>query len=204
MDLLKMIYNDKDLHKKIMHFCDIELYPEFQKPGDAHGKMVWNIAGMAFGCDGSGGEYILLNDNSIGINSSEGETGRIAENMTELFELFLNCSCWMDYLYIDLYKNDEFLEKYTLKTEFDNENTFNKNNINEFTYNQLKEELLEKLSIEKFNNIIDLLKRFYKTAIREPQYIYTFTEKDGSKNVSEGCIVNRPLYPHVKKRMGLE
>jgi hypothetical protein len=185
-----------------MRFCDIEIYPEYQKPDDVDGTMVWNIDGMAFGCDGSGGEYILLDDKSIGFNSSEGETGRIAENITELFELLLNCSCWMDYLFIDLYTDDEILKKYTLKMEMDNKEMFNKNNKSEYT--EIQNELLEKLSIEKFDNIIELLKRFYKTAIREPQYIYTFKESDGSKIISEGNIINRPLYPHVKKRMGLE
>jgi hypothetical protein len=103
----------------------------------------------------------------------------------------------MDYLYIDLYKNDELLKKYILKMEIHNKN--NKKN-----YTEIQNEILEKLSIKKIDNMMGLLKKFYKTAIREPQYIYTFTEKDGSKIVSEGCIIDRPLYPHVKKRMGLE
>jgi hypothetical protein len=202
MDLLNAIKKDNDLHEKIMMFCDIEIYPEYQKPDDASGTMVWNIDGMAFGCDASGGEYILLDDKSIGFNGSEGETGRIAENITELFELLLNCSCWMDYLFIDLYKNDEMLKKYTIKMELDNKKMFNEDF--EYNYNKLQNELLEKLSIKKIDNTIDVLKIFYKTAIREPQYIYTFIEKDGSKTISKGCIINRPLYSHVKKRMGLE
>ena len=182
MDLLETIKNDNNLHKKVMRFCDIEIYSKYQKPDDINGTMVWNIDGMAFGCDASGGEYILLDDKSIGFYSSEGESGRIAENITELFELLINCSCWMDYLFIDLYKSDEMLKKYTLKMEMDN-----KNNESE-----IQNELFEKLSINKFDNIIELLKRFYRTAIREPQYIYTFTEEDGSKTISEGCIISRP------------
>jgi hypothetical protein len=105
MDLLETIRKDNDLHKKVKMLCDIEIYPAYQKPDDVNGAMSWSINGMAFGRDASGGEYGLLDDNSIGFNSSEGETGRIAENMTELFELLLNCSCWNDYLFIDLYKN---------------------------------------------------------------------------------------------------
>jgi hypothetical protein len=174
MDLLNIIKKDNKLQEKIMEFCDIEIYPEYQEPNDANGTMVWNIDGMAFGCDASGGEYVLLDDKSIGFNSSEGETGRIAENITELFELLLNCSCWMDYLYIDLYKNDELLGKYTLKMEM-----HNKNNITNYT--EMQNELLGKLSIKKIDNTVELLKKFYKTAIREPQYIYTFTEKTDPK-----------------------
>jgi hypothetical protein len=145
MDLLNAIKKDNDLHEKIMMFCDIEIDPEYQKPDDANGTMIWNIDGMAFGCDASGGEYILLDDKSIGFNSSEGETGRIAENITELFELLLNCPCWMDYLYIDLYKNDELLGKYTLKMEMHNKTN----------YTEIQNEILEKLSIKKINNITE-------------------------------------------------
>jgi hypothetical protein len=203
MDFLDIIRKDNDLHKRIKIFCDIEIYPELQKPIDADGSMVWNIIGKAFGRDGSGGEFVLLNDNSIGFNSSEGETGRIAENINELFELLINCSCWMDYLFIDLYKDDEILKKYLQKMEFDNENSFNEYNRNEYVYKDIQMELLEKMQIKKYDNINELLKRFYETSNRAPQYIYTFTEKNGSKNVSEGSIISRPLYPHVKKRMGL-
>jgi hypothetical protein len=49
-----------DLLNTIKRFCDIEIYPEYQKPNDANGTMVWNIDGVAFGCDASGGEYIVI------------------------------------------------------------------------------------------------------------------------------------------------
>ena len=38
-----------------------------------------------FARDGSGGEYHLLEDGSIGYYSSEGEAGRLAESMDALF-----------------------------------------------------------------------------------------------------------------------
>jgi hypothetical protein len=206
MDLLDIIKRDNDLHEKVNVFCDIEIYPEYQKPNDVNKTMFWNIDGMAFGSDASGGEYVLLNDNSIGFNSSEGETGRIAENIVELFELLLNCSCWMDYLFIDLYKNDEMMQKYSLKMEMDNEEMFNEDIKiidTKFTYKEMQKELLGKLSIKEYYDIVDLLKKFYETAIREPRYIYKFMGKNGSKLISEGCLINRPLSPYVKKRMGL-
>ena len=39
------------------------------------------MPGMAFARDGSGGEYHLLEDGSIGYYSSEGAAGRLAERM---------------------------------------------------------------------------------------------------------------------------
>ena len=79
MDILEKILNNNELAEKIRLKCDIELYPELQKPDDIDGQITWNIDGKAFGVDGSGGEFILLSDGTIGFNSSEGETGRIAE-----------------------------------------------------------------------------------------------------------------------------
>ena len=192
--IIELIKKDEELVKKLMEYCDIEIYPNEKKPIDMEGAMVYNMDGMAFGCDSSGGEFILLNDNSIGFISSEGECGRIAENITELFELQFNCSGFMNYLFIDLYNDDEMLNKYITKMENDSKKWFNEN---------LQKELLEIFSIKKYDNLIELLKRFHKTATREPQYYYTFTNENGNITKSSGCIIDTPLYDRVKKRMGL-
>lgn len=97
MDILSKILNNSELAEKIRLKCDIELYPQLQKPDDMDGKITWNIDGKAFGVDGSGGEFVLLSDGTIGFNSSEGETGRIAENIKELFSLLVNCPCFHDF-----------------------------------------------------------------------------------------------------------
>ena len=87
MDILEKILNNNELAEKIRLKCDIELYPQLQKPDDMDGQITWNIDGKAFGIDGSGGEFVLLSDGTIGFNSSEGETGRIAENtLIKFFE----------------------------------------------------------------------------------------------------------------------
>ena len=202
MDLIEIIRKDNKLVKNLIDFCDIEIYQKEKIPNDLNESTVWNLNGMAFGCDGSGGEYILLNDNTIGFNGSEGDCGRLAENEIELFELLLNISSWYDYLFKDLYTDDELLKKYIAKAEKDHENFYNKNNEGE-EYKNIQKALSEKLSIKIFENKIELLKRFHKTANREPKYIFTFTEKDGTKIISEGSLINRPLYKHVRTRMGL-
>ena len=97
MDILEKILNNPELAEKIRLKCDIELYPELQDLYDEDGHITWNIEGKAFGADGSGGEFVLLSDGTIGFNSSEGETGRIAENMKELFSLLVNCPCFFDF-----------------------------------------------------------------------------------------------------------
>ena len=117
MDMLSKILNNSKLAEKIRLKCDIELYPQLQKPDDMDGQITWNIDGKAFGVDGSGGEFILLSDGTIGFNSSEGETGRIAENIKELFSLLVNCPCFFDFLMPDIYKDKILLKKYANKIE---------------------------------------------------------------------------------------
>ena len=105
MDILAKILNNSELAEKIRLKCDIELYPQLQKPDDMDGQITWNIDGKAFGVDASGGEFVLLSDGTIGFNSSEGETGRIAENIKELFSLLVNSPCFHDFLMPDIYKD---------------------------------------------------------------------------------------------------
>jgi hypothetical protein len=181
MDIIQTIRNNHDLLEKVRKFCDIEIYPKDNIPQDEGGPTVWNIDGMAFGCDGTGEEYILLKDSSIGFNGSEGQCGRVAENITKLFELLINCSCWMDYTNTELYENDNKLEKYILKMEKHYEENWGDKNV--------EKELSEKLSIKIYDNIIDLMKRFYKTAIREPKYIYIVTMENGTRIKSEGSLI---------------
>jgi hypothetical protein len=183
MKIIEIIRNNNELLEAIRKFCDIEIYEKNQSPDDFNGTITWNINGLAFGRDASGGEYILLDDNTIGFNGSEGECGRVAENFTELFELLINISCWMDYLDKDLYRDDEILNNYIIKTENEYIEYFYKSN-----YYIIQKELSEKLSIEIYSNKTDLLKRFYKTATREPHYVYTFENKN-ERMISEGSLI---------------
>ena len=65
---------------------------------------------MAFARDGSGGEYHLLEDGSIGYYSSEGEAGRLAESMDDLFYLIVSCICWHDCCDTKQYVDSKTLE----------------------------------------------------------------------------------------------
>lgn len=43
MDILSKILNNSELAEKIRLKCDIELYPQLQKPDDMDGQITWNI-----------------------------------------------------------------------------------------------------------------------------------------------------------------
>ena len=57
MNLIETIRKDNKLARDLIDFCDIEIYQKEQIPNDLNGSTVWNINGMAFGCDASGRVY---------------------------------------------------------------------------------------------------------------------------------------------------
>ncbi|EKC51118.1 hypothetical protein OBE_13770, partial [human gut metagenome] len=76
----------------------------------------FTLPGMAFARDGSGGEYHLLEDGSIGYYSSEGEAGRLAESMDDLFSLLVSCICWHDCCDTKQYVDSKTLEELISQT----------------------------------------------------------------------------------------
>ena len=83
MDYLKALRDDPDLAEKFDSLFDFFLLDELSPRDEADGRSTFTLPGMAFARDGSGGEYHLLEDGSIGYYSSEGEAGRLAESMDE-------------------------------------------------------------------------------------------------------------------------
>jgi len=163
------------------------------------GQITWNIDGKAFGVDGSGGEFILLSDGTIRFNSSEGETGRIAENMKELFSLLVNCPCFFDFLMIDLYKDKILLKKYADKIEKEYREEFS--DITDYDWDKLKREIASELDLPVDDNIAEnTLVKFYEVATREPQYQSTYHEDDGSLTLSEP-LISRPMGDWIRENL---
>ena len=96
MDYLKILHEDPDLADEFDSLFDFFLLDELSPRDDADGRATFTLPGMAFARDGSGGEYHLLEDGSIGYYSSEGEAGRLAESVDDLFSLIVSCICWHD------------------------------------------------------------------------------------------------------------
>ena len=96
MDYLKILHENPDLADEFDSLFDFFLLDELSPRDDAEGRCTFSLPGKAFARDGSGGEYHLLEDGSIGYYSSEGEAGRLAESMDDLFSLIVSCICWHD------------------------------------------------------------------------------------------------------------
>ena len=186
MDYIKMLREDRRLSDLLCDVCDIEVLPEFRIPEDEFGYLTYNIAGKTFARAGSGGEYILLEDGSIGFWGSEGECGRIADNLKEFFEFMVHCPYWLDYLDEEKYCDRECLEEYA-RGIFE-EHTENAEDM-EFDFVEAQQELADRLGIEEKTDVI--LMRFYQCTKREPRFISTYRENDGSIHSGTGSLFDR-------------
>lgn len=188
MDFLEILREDNDLLDLLCDVCDIEIFSEFKIPEDECGHLTYNIAGKTFARAGSGSEYILLQDGSIGFWGSEGKCGRIADNLKEFFEFMVNCPYWLDYLDEEAYCDRESLEEYA--TEVFEEHMEDAEDI-EFDLVEAQQELADRLGIEKKADVTDILMRFYHCTKREPRFIATYTENDGSMHSGTGSLFDR-------------
>ena len=78
MDYLKLLRENPDLAKEFDILFDFFLLDELSPRDEAEGRCTFTLPGMAFARDGSGGEYHLLEDGSIGYYSSEAAPRRLA------------------------------------------------------------------------------------------------------------------------------
>ena len=188
MDYIKMLREDRRLSDLLCDVCDIEVLPEFRIPEDEFGHLTYNIAGKTFARAGSGNEYILLEDGSIGFWGSGGECGRIADNLKEFFEFMVNCPHWLDYLDEEEYCDRGSLEVYA--REVFEEHIKDAEDM-DFDLEKAQQELADHFGIEKKTDVTDILMRFYQCTKREPRFISTYREDDGSIHSGTGSLFDR-------------
>ena len=111
MDLFGYIKGNKELNTLLIHECDIYFYKQSQEIQFLNNQEVYSIPCKAFARDGSGGEFVLLNDGSIGFIGSEGEVGRIAENLEELLTILIHAGNIYDFKCRYMNKNQRQLKK---------------------------------------------------------------------------------------------
>lgn len=188
LDFIKMLREDNDLADLLCDVCDIEIFAKFQKPQDENGHLTYNISGKTFAKAGSGSEYILLEDGSVGYWGSEGECGRIADNLTDFFEFMVHCPYWQDYLDEDEYQDREWLGEYA-KEVFE-EHVEDARDI-DFDLCEARQELASCLGIALKADVTEILLRFYHCTKREPRFISSYTENDGSVHSGTGSLFDR-------------
>lgn len=187
-DILEKIRNDTDLQDKIYYLCDFQIYDNFQTVGDLDGYIKYSMNGKSFAEMGDGSEYVLLEDNSIGILGSESQIGRIAESLEELFSLLINCPCFYDFLFKELYlkENINLLRKLLNITEESYRKDFSQDNLD---YDALKLEISKKLNIPiDLDSATNTMQKFYHSIMREPKYYYTTIDNHISDEILTSCI----------------
>lgn len=185
MDFIKMLRKDADLSDLLCDVCDVEILPEFKTPEDEFGHITYNISGKTFARAGSGSEYILLEDGSIGFWGSEGECGRIADNLQDFFEFMINCPYWQDYLDEYEYENRDSLGVFAKRVYEEYINSC------DFDVPEAQQKLADRLALVKKTDVVDILMRFYHCTRREPRFVSTYTENDGSTHSGTGLLFDR-------------
>ncbi len=188
MDFIKMLREDHDLADLLYVVCDVEILSEFKAPQDEFGHITYNISGKTFAKEGTGSEYILLEDGSVGYWGNEGASGRIADNLEEFFELVINFPYWKDYIYEGAYQDRELLSEYVkeLFEEYEEEDQQEWYDLLE-----IQKKLADSLGLKAEIDIPSILMRFYHCAEREPRLILTYTEEDGSTHSGTGSLFDR-------------
>lgn len=102
MDYLSILKQDADLAQKVYSFCDFRLADEQYPLDTARGENA-SEPFLVFGTDGSGAEFGFIGTDDmahrpIGYVGTEGEAGRIAENIDDFFHLLLYRPIWHDVL----------------------------------------------------------------------------------------------------------
>ena len=106
---------------------------------------IFSMEGEVFARDGSGGEFLFLEDGSIGLISSEGSVGRVSESLDKLLEFLICAGCISDFNCKYLYCNDKlikiFCEKYIEKQRTNCQ-------IEGFSWDESRASLAKELSLD--------------------------------------------------------
>ena len=187
MEIINLLRDNIEVNELLRDFCDIEILQDYKEPQDQHGRLSYSIPGKAFAKDKSGGEYILLQDGSVGHWSSEGQIGRISENLNDFFTFVVNCPYWKDYVVKKPYENIEALRQFA--SEIYDEYVEEEQEYWEDDLGEVQKELAEKIGVSLYNNVPEkVLMKFYHSATREPRMYATYTEDDGSKHSNSGSL----------------
>ena len=72
----------------------------------------YSLACQALAQDGSGGEFVILEDESIGFIGSEDQVGRVAESLDNLLTFLIHAGSISDFSCRLLYQNKDLLAKF--------------------------------------------------------------------------------------------
>ena len=172
INLADAILKTPGLNEALMRECDIFFC---DKPRDTeysgHGE-VYSYSFETFAVDGSGGEFVILDDGSIGLISSEGSVGRVADNVKELMGFLLHAGNVFDFSCKYIYKNESILKKFCNGYLSYIREDYKKKGVD---FDSIRKSIADRLDIT-FNpeNLYEYAMKFYKAAKREPLFTCKF------------------------------
>ena len=168
MNQLQVIREDKQLRILLMQECDILFYDQLKEVEFSQNNEVYSLSPIAFAKDGSGGEYVILEDESIGFIGSEGQVGRVAESLDDLLTFLLHAGSISDFSCRLLYQNKHLLEKFS--QGFIDKARENYQSKGE-DWDKVRTGLAQKLGLEFHpEKLQELALKFYQSAIRTPLF----------------------------------
>ena len=175
MEKLEAIRDNNHLRNLLLAECDIYFYDEIREVQFSYNNEEYSLACQAFTQDGSGGEYIILEDESIGFIGSEGQVGRVAESLDDLLTFLLHAGSISDFSCRLLYQNKDLLVKFCqgfLKKARENYQSKGQE------WDNVRTGLAQKLGLEFHpEKLQELALKFYQSAIRTP--LFTCKYGDG-------------------------
>ena len=148
--------------------CDICFYDEIREVQFSQNNEVYSLSPIAFAKDGSGGEYVILEDESIGFIGSEGQVGRVAESLDELLTFLLHAGSISDFSCRLLYQNKDLLVKFS--QGFIDKARENYQSKGE-DWDKVRAGLAQELGLEfDPEKLQELALKFYQSAIRTPLF----------------------------------
>lgn len=169
MNQLQVIREDKQLRILLMQECDILFYDQLKEVEFSQNNEVYSLSPIAFAKDGNGGEFVFLEDESIGFIGSEGQVGRVAESLDDLLTFLLHAGSISDFSCRLLYQNKHLLEKFS--QGFIDKARENYQSKGE-DWDKVRTGLAQKLGLEFHpEKLQELALKFYQSAIRTPLFI---------------------------------
>lgn len=187
--MLELLRNNQKLAEIMANICDVDIFPQLRQPDNEEGRLTFSLSGQAFARDGSGSEYIVFDDGSVGIRGSEGQYGRIADSLRDFFIFMANCPFWCDYIRTDVYNDMEALRELAAEA-FEEHCAIAREEV-DIDLRAVRKELAQGLGITLSEDVAqDVLMKFYESATREPRLYAEFRENDGNVTRSSGSLFN--------------
>ena len=168
MEKLEAIRDNNHLRNLLLAECDIYFYDEIREVQFSYNNEECSLACHAFAQDGSGEEYVILEDQSICFIGSEGQVGRVAESLNDLLAFLLHAGSISDFSSRLLYQNKHLLAQFC-KGFIDNarENYQSKGE----DWDKVRTGLAQELELEFLPEKLQVLVfNFYQSATRLPLF----------------------------------